>query len=388
VRLSVVMTHPIQYYSPWFRYITERAAGIHLTVHYCIIPTAKQQGVGFDQAFEWDASVLAGYEHVVLRKPSEGRSIHSSSFFGVTVPEIVTSVRQADPDVVLVPGWYSASLVMAAISARFRGLPVIYRGDTQMLGTTGSFSIARYSRTRVMLHLFTHYLTVGQRNHDYLLRHRVPESRIFLSPHCVDNDFFAQSADSVDRQVERKELGISRDAFVVLFAGKLEEKKRPWEVIEAAGMLPGPVAVVIAGAGEMEARCRETAARSSTQVIFAGFRSQREIARLYAVADCLALPSDAGETWGLVVNEALAAGIPCIVSDRVGCGPDLIESGETGFVVPWSDTRAIAKSLSIIQKQIAKGHSYVASCRKRADAYSFETATAGLRAAIMNAVSG
>jgi glycosyltransferase involved in cell wall biosynthesis len=80
-------------------------------------------------------------------------------------------------------------------------------------------------------------------------------------------------------------------------------------------------------------------------VTFAGFLNQGEIAAAYVAADALVLPSDFGETWGLVVNEAMACGRPAIVSDRVGCGPDLVTPGETGECFAFGDTAALASLL-------------------------------------------
>ncbi len=386
VRLSIVMTHPIQYYAPWFHFITQQCRDIDLIVHYCVTPTPEQQGVGFDEAFKWDSSLLEGYDYEILRAPSSAMTIHSSSFFGVTVPEITTAIRRAKPDVAMVPGWYSVSLVMAAISARAAGIPVLYRGDSQLMTASGFPARARRVRTTALLKLFTGFLSVGKRNHSYLRSYGVPEKRISFSPPCVDNSFFSNAADSVDRTAERAALGISEQEFVVLFAGKLEPKKRPWEVIEAAGLMDSHPTVVIAGSGEMDHTCRRIAASTNAVTHFVGFMNQTEIARLYAVADCLVLPSDYGETWGMVVNEALAAGIPCVVSDRVGCSPDLIDDGQTGYVVPFADTAALAEALQKIRDALCRGHVFKAACRARAELYSLAAATRSLRSAIHTAL--
>jgi glycosyltransferase involved in cell wall biosynthesis len=379
------MTHPIQYYAPWFRYIAENVPHLQLKAHYCVIPTPEQQGVGFEEPFTWDASLLDGYDNVVLRKPSHKVTIHSSSFFGVTVPEIAASVSDANPDVVLVPGWYSVSFIIAALSARLGGLPIVYRGDSQLTTRWEYVSTAKRLRTQTVLRMFTHFLSVGKRNHAFLRSYSIPESNIFFAPHCVDNDFFHESASSVDRPAAREALGIARDAFVVLFAGKLEQKKRPWEVIEAADKIDRPPVVLIAGSGEAERRCRAAAAACKADVRFLGFQNQREIARLYGIVDALVLPSDSGETWGMVVNEALAAGVPCIVSERVGCGPDMIEDGKTGFVIPFKDTGAQAKALRDIRERLESGNDFSDACRARAAAYSFEAATTGLTDAALSA---
>jgi glycosyltransferase involved in cell wall biosynthesis len=385
VRLSVVMTHPIQYYAPWFRYIAETVPEIRLKAHYCVIPTPEQQGVGFEEPFTWDASLLDGYDHVILRKPSHKVTIHSSSFFGVTVPEIAASVRSANPDVVLVPGWYSISFIIAALSARLGGIPILYRGDSQLTTRWEYVSTAKRVRTQTILRMFTHFLSVGKRNHEFLRNYSIPESNIFFSPHCVDNEFFQQSASRIDPRAARQALGVAPESFVVLLAGPRERKKRPWEVIEAADKMDRPPVVLIAGSGEAEQRCRAAAATGKADVRFLGFQNQSEIARLYGMVDALVLPSDSGETWGMVVNEALAAGVPCVVTDRVGCGPDLIQEGKTGFVIPFKDTGAQARALRHIRAGVEEGKDFSESCRARVAEYSFETATAGLKAAVFSA---
>ena len=378
VRLAAVMTHPIQYYAPWFRYIAANCPDIELLVHYCIIPSPAQQGVRFGHAFTWDSSLLDGYPNVVIRSTTQRANIDSSAFFGVNVPEVNRSIMRQSPDVVLVPGWYSVSLVRAALSSRMRGLPVLYRGDSNVAPS----GAARRIRSRAMLRLFTHYLTVGARNRAYLRTLGIPDSRVFFAPHCVDNDFFARIAlplrEGSSRKIARDELGLRQDSFVVLFAGKLEPKKHPWEVIHAAGGLSGTTEVVIAGSGISEGECREVASRYAMNVKFAGFTNQADLARLYGIADCLVLPSDEGESWGLVVNEALASGLPCIVSNRVGCAPDLIQDGVTGFVTPYGDVAAITDALGKVRDVAKSGRSFAIESTARAALYSLAAATHGL----------
>ena len=104
-----------------------------------------------------------------------------------------------------------------------------------------------------------------------------------------------------------------------------------------------PLALLMVGDGELRADCEAFAREHCLPVTFAGFLNQCEMPGAYAAADCLVLPSDHGETWGLVVNEAMACGLPAIVSDRVGCHPDLVIEGQTGHVFPCGDAAALAQ---------------------------------------------
>src|SRR5262245_49889059 len=113
IRLTIVQTHPVQYMAPWFRQIAASVPEIDLTVVFASHPSAAQQGVGFNAAFEWDLPLLDGYRSVVVRPPDPQARFGTSDFLGLDVPEIGSALVETRPDVVLVPGWHSASLARA-----------------------------------------------------------------------------------------------------------------------------------------------------------------------------------------------------------------------------------------------------------------------------------
>jgi glycosyltransferase involved in cell wall biosynthesis len=232
--------------------------------------------------------------------------------------------------------------------------------------------------------LFDGYLSVGKRTHEYLRYFGVSDSRIWDAPHCVDNEFFVRAATSyhtrAGRAVARASWGLGLDEFVILFVGKLEVNKRPLDLIRAAARMEPRPQLLMVGAGEMEGECRAEAQRLAVSIAWAGFVNQSELGRAYGAADCLALPS-CGESWGLVVNEALASGLPCVASDRVGCIPDLITAGETGEVFLAGDVLALVRALMRVRTRTQGGHDWAPACQRRAATYSFSAATTGLVAA-------
>jgi glycosyltransferase involved in cell wall biosynthesis len=117
-----------------------------------------------------------------------------------------------------------------------------------------------------------------------------------------------------------------------------------------------------------------------------GFLNQTKLARAYAVADCLALPSGS-ETWGLVVNEAMATGLPCVVGDLVGCGPDLIEPERTGYIFRVGSVEGLAGSLERMRALRETGTFQREWCLEKAGTHSFEAATEGLVAACASAIA-
>src|SRR2546425_4634910 len=330
IRLTVVATHPVEYHAPWFRWIHANCPDLDLQVIYAASPTPQQQGIGFDREFAWDVPLTDGYPCTVVRAARSVDRFDSEHFFGLNVPEIDDAIVDARPDVVVVFGWYSVTLVRAIRAARRLKIPVLYHGDTNLLSAPAGWRRPLWvAKTRWLLSSFSGFLSVGVRSAAFLRSFGMPDHRIFATPPAVDNERFAEAASMracTNRRADaRRALRFPDTAFVVLFAGKLEPKKRPLDLVEALGRMQPRPHLAIAGAGALEADVGAAADRLGVGCSKLGFVNQSEMVRVYAAADCLALPSDGRETWGLVVNEALATGLPCIVSDRVGCAPDLVD---------------------------------------------------------------
>jgi glycosyltransferase involved in cell wall biosynthesis len=276
-------------------------------------------------------------------------------------------------------------------------------------------------------------LTVGKRNREYLEHYGVPSEKMFFAPHFVDNEWFAARAAEVRRQEleVRKEWGARAEDLVALFVGKFIPKKRPADLLKAMVNLRGestpepsqegnkptgaapllggvgsgsaarpnpegrvtrvpPNSVsdswnsplrdalaVFVGSGELEPALRADAEALGARAHFAGFKNQSELPRYYAAADVLVLPSDGGETWGLVVNEAMACGLPAIVSDAVGCAPDLIEEGRTGFTFPVGDCAQLALRLESLAEMKMRRHDFARALAEKMGYYSVAAAVSG-----------
>jgi glycosyltransferase involved in cell wall biosynthesis len=170
-----------------------------------------------------------------------------------------------------------------------------------------------------------------------------------------------------------------------LFAGKFIPKKRPLDILPALQKCGAPgreVIAVFVGSGDLEQPLREQSLKLGVPARFEGFKNQTEMPASYAAADVLVLPSDHGETWGLVVNEAMACGLPAIVSDAVGCGPDLIVDGVTGYTYPVADPIALAGRVTKLLQAKRGGHDFRPALRKKMDDYSLSAAVEGTLAAV------
>lgn len=371
MRLGVLATHPIQNHAPIFR---ELARQSDLSVYFAHRQTPEGQAkAGFGVAFEWDVDLLAGYDNVFLDNRS--RRPATNKFFGCDTPDIDEAIGRGRFDAFMVTGWGVKSYWQAVRACRRKNVPVLIRGDSQLAARRSlPLRLAKELAYPRLLGLFDGFLYVGQRNRDYLRHYGIPDKRLFFSPHCVDNDSFASTA-----KAERQKDGDRRGTKLVLFAGKLVERKRPFDVIRALALaatrgLRAEVAFV--GAGELEDSLRREAASSGIVATFHGFQNQSRMPLIYAAADLLVLPSDYQETWGLVVNEAMACGVPAVVSDAVGCGPDLIDPGRTGAVFPFGDIAALAeaiRSVLVLERASVRRH-----LTKKMAAYSPTCAARGI----------
>ena len=342
--IGFLISHPIQYYTPIFRAL----AGLcDLTVFFAHRQTAEQQArAGFGVAFDWDVDLLSGYRSKFLDNIS--RTPSTDRFSGCDTPGIAREIAEGGFDAFVVPGWGLRSYLQAAQACRHAGVPIFVRGDSQLVGQRRTMlRIAKALVFSRLLRRFDGFLYVGQRNRDYLLHYGAPRDRLFFSPHCVDNEAFRAASDAA-RQLALADGRPAAKARRLLFVGKLVERKHPLDVLRAAALLSGQdtaIEVAFAGSGELEPVLREAARAEGVHAIFHGFVNQSEMPAVYAASDVLVLPSDGLETWGLAVNEAMACGVPAVVSDAVGCGPDLIEQGVTGAVFPVGQVPAFAKAL-------------------------------------------
>jgi glycosyltransferase involved in cell wall biosynthesis len=344
VKLLAFATHPIQYQAPWFRALAA-APSLEFVVAFAYLPPAREQGVGFGVPFEWDVPLLDGYRWLALDLRS--RRPRLDAFWSLRVAGLDAFVAGERPDAVLVTGWNSVALLQALAASRRRRVPALVRGESNDLRPRRP--AVRWLQRRLLAR-FDAALAIGAANREFLRARGVPAARIFDAPYFVDNGRFATAAEGErprgDAHCRAWEL--EPDRFVFLFAGKLIGKKRPRDLLDAFARSPAlreRAQLLVVGDGELREALVTRAAAERLPVRFAGFLNQSEIPRAYAVSDALVLPSDAGETWGLVVNEAMACGLSAIVSDLVGCGPDLVTPGETGWIHPCGDVAALAAAM-------------------------------------------
>lgn len=338
--IGVITTHPIQYQVPLFRELTTRD-NVEVSVFYERIPDAEKQGKDFGTSFSWDLPLLEGYPWSV--RAGGGRQSEQAE--ANTFERIVEAYRNVD--VMLIHGWQSTYMRRAWWKGLWRDVPLLVRGDSNSMKPRPWYIHLLH---RLYLQPFDGYLYVGYANKQLYRDSGISSEALYFAPRCVENSRFDEDWKKrrKERTALRSELGVDEAALCFLFCGKFIGKKRPADVVEgfvqAWRASNSSMHLLMVGDGRLRGDT-EDLVPDEAPLTFTGFLNQTEIGAAYAAADALVLPSNYGETWGLVVNEGMIFECPAIVSDRVGCGPDLIQDGQTGYTVPFGDTKALASAM-------------------------------------------
>jgi glycosyltransferase involved in cell wall biosynthesis len=393
VRLAYLVSHPIQYQAPLLRRIALDPE-IELTVLFgSDFSVRGYKDHGFGVEVTWDTPLLDGYHSEFLRPWRDAGGVSPTTPISRAV---YRRLQRADGtpafDALWVHGYASVNSLQAIIAANALGIPVLLRAESWLADRARSpwTLFAKSLFFRLLGSGIAAVLPIGTVNSDYWTHyfgHRVPQ---FLMPYAVSNEYFAQRAEAASSREEelRKELGLAPEKQVILFASKLQARKHADHLMEAyrcfiASRPPEDQPyLVIVGDGEqraeLEARTREL---GLDDVRFAGFRNQSELPRFFQLADVFVLPSR-HEPWGLIVNEAMAAGCPVIVSTDVGSHADLVTDGMEGCVFPVGNIASLTDALHRVFASPETAAAMGRRAQERIRTWTFEEDMQGLRAAL------
>jgi glycosyltransferase involved in cell wall biosynthesis len=378
-RLAVVTSHPIQYYAPWFVELASRPS-IELKVFYLWDFGVRQTlDPEFGRAIAWDIPLLQGYANEFV--PNTAKDPGTHHFFGLQNPELVARLAQFAPDAVLLLS-YSFWSTLTLIWSQSKRWPMLFRGDSHRLQPRrGLKAWIKHQLVRLTFSKLHACLYVGTANRGYFVDHGVAADRLFFAPHAIDQSRFAdaRSQHATAAAALRAQLGLGENHRLALFVGKFEWQKDPLTLLRAFAKIDNPrFHLLIVGDGPMR---NEMAQIATQRVHFLPFQNQTAIPSIYAAADVVVLPS-VSETWGMVINEAQAAGTPVIVSDQVGCQADLVENGVSGLVFRAGDAATLAAMLNTILSDDELAHRLARCGRELAQRYSYAAASDGLLRAL------
>ncbi len=386
VRLAYLVSHPIQYQTPLLRRIA-REAGIDLTVFFgSDFSVRGYQDEGFGVAVKWDVPLLEGYKHEFLPalRDNGTEGIFSPISHGLTA-------RLRGFDVAWVHGYGTANQMHAILAAKALDIPVLVRSDSQLKDRprSGMKMAAKKIFFHGLRNLIDGVLVTGTLNREYWCHYMGERVPLFLLPYAVDNEWFQEETRkaSATRSELQAELNLDPARPVILFASKLQTRKHCDDLLAAYrglasdGSEPHPYLLIVGDGEERAALERQVSDLELKGVRFCGFRNQSEMPRFLELATVFVLPSR-HEPWGLIVNEAMNAGVPVIVSDDVGCHPDLVTNGVEGFVYPVRDVDALRLALREVLATPERAAEMGRRALERINGWGFEQDIVGLKEAL------
>lgn len=350
-KLAIITTHPIQYNAPFFK-LLNKSILLQPKVFYTWGESVlqKKYDPGFDKAIEWDIPLLEGYDYEFLDNTAKEKGSHH--YIGIINPDIVRKIDAFQPDAILVYGWKFKSHLKVLRHYKNK-IPVWFRGDSVLLNEKKGLKsyLKKLSLRWVYKHIDKAFYS-GTNNKFYFEKNGVKQNQLIKAFHAVENERFENTGGkhSYYAKAFREELKIPDADFAFLFAGKLIPTKDLGTLIKAFSMIKKKnVHLVIVGNGPEEKSLKS----NNTNVLnlhFLHFQNQKVMPGIYHMCDVFVLPS-VGETWGLSVNEAMAAGKAILISDSCGSAIDLVKNEENGFIFKTGDLKDLFEKMLLFLKE-------------------------------------
>jgi len=294
-----------------------------------------------------------------------------------------TALERARPEVVVCGGYNYFAMWQAQRWARRRGVPFLLWSESNAADARSRLPWVESAKRR-FVSACDGYVVPGRTAGDYLRTFGVETTKIFTAPNAVDVDRYARGAEAaLGDPRARARLGLP--ARYLLFVGRFVRSKGVLDLLSAYATLPEEtrqaVGLVLAGDGEeRDALHRSARAIRPGEILFPGFLQRDELPGYYALADMLVFPTRS-DPWGLVVNEAMACGLPVIVTEVAGCVADLVTEGENGLVVRPGDISGLSQAMMKLLSASEVRRTMSDRCRERSSRFTPEAWAAGVACA-------
>lgn len=325
-----------------------------------------------ERIHEWQVEKSdLGFEYVEAFPGQTAEQIDSKTL----ATRVTRWLNDSDPQAVVITGYYCAAMRAAARWAKRHHRVSIFLGDSHWEDRPRTAIKEALKGWWVRRH-YDAAFAAGEQTAAYLVRLGFPREWIWTGYDVVENQAFAEGAAAARLQADslRNRLGLPERYF--LFVGRFAREKNVLRMLEAYAtyrQAAGRQAwgLVLVGGGPLEPMLRARA-QELRDVVFAGFQQAHAVSAYYGLASCLVLPS-ISETWGLVVNEAMAAGLPVLVSHRCGCVPELVRPGVNGYVCDPLDIDSMARLMGVLSSGTVEAEKMGEASRQIVGLYTPET---------------
>lgn len=372
INVAILTNIPTPYREGLFRRLAA-VDQLDVTIYYCATTFPWR---------EWDVQI-GNYNHEILPGFGSGSRLFN--------PSIVTKIFKENFDVVIVSGYAYPTALLAIAASKITKKPLTLwveshlRDERNVNASQLKRDIKKIILSR-LVRLSDAFIVPGRASKQYLEYFGADSGRIFPAVTTSDVEFFSQNSNLSSSEMVnlKRKLGIKEDKLLIS-VGRFAKKKGIKILLEAFLDLRSErqdIGLLLVGSGPLEQELKEFSERNGGHAIyFLGFQPQEMLPKLYAISDLFVCPS-LGDQWALVVNEAMACGLPVITTYNVGAAYDLVKPGENGFVIEPGDVKALHIAIKEALESEEKLKQMGSVSRKIISKYTHEQAVSGFLKAI------
>ncbi len=370
-KLAIISTHPIQYQVPLFKILKKR--GVKFKVFFASKHGVRKNKVDpeFLKKIKWDTdfNLLKGFKSKFSKIQK-----YNVNDFRLYFSKIEKELFKENFEYILILGWSNIHYLRAIYFAIKNHIKIILRVETN-LNSQNNY-IKKIIKKLILKYFFSkvsYFLSIGKLNKKFYISHGVKQNKILPAPYFVDNSFFGKE---LSKNLIKKELKI-KNKKIVLFVGKLIERKNPFEFLKLVNLNKNNLNFhfIIIGDGILKKKCADYIKSNKLKnVSLVGFINQKKLREYYKISNLLVITSFY-ETWGLTINEAFASNLPVICSENCGAASDLVVNGKTGFTYKTGDINYLNKKTKLILNNKKLSLELVNNIKKKIKNYSLTFTT-------------
>lgn len=305
---------------------------------YCNLTVLFERDFAHNRESSWLDKSADNYKQVFLKGVSMGNG-------KIICVEVLKWLRKGKFDVVVVGGYSTPTHILAMLYMRLLKKGFILSVDG---GFVKNDQFSKKFFKRYLVSSASIWLSTGRETDKFLIHYGAKEERVYRYPFTslMNEDILNDIPTIIEKKRIREKLGIS-ESKMIISVGQFIYRKGFDVLLNAAKLIDKDIGIYIIGGNPTPDYISHKEKMKLENVHFIGFKSKEELKKYYMAADLFVLPTRE-DIWGLVINEAMANGLPVITTDKCIAGLELIENDENGFIVPVEDDRILASRIKQI----------------------------------------
>ncbi len=338
-KIAYITSLPTPYRTPLLEQIS-KWPDVDLKVFYCSASAPSRD-------WELNLGKTSAFSEIL---PGRIIKVPFSNIESKINPSIWKKLQDGRFDVTIISGYNHLTMVIAILWSLYNNIPYLLTSESQLLNKRKFWkNLLKSIFIKPIIRKASAYLPTGKFSEEYLINYGADPAKIFYFPNTPNVQFFIEESDKYREKKDniKRELGTT-DKKIILFSGRLIKVKGVFALLKAFKIVKEEfknTLLLLAGDGILRKELEDFVTRHKIDdVFFAGYTKPEILPKYYSIADIFVLPSNV-EPWGVVVNEAMASGLPVVLSDKVGSRGDLLEEGKNGFCFESGNHEELARIL-------------------------------------------